>query len=197
MGYKLFDLTGKKFNRLTVVCQKPSVTYGATKKRRWECICECGKTTEADTGALTSGSTKSCGCLHKETSPINSIKTRHLIAKKDAALNVVLNIYKANARKRNLEWEIDNEYAHSLFLSSCYYCGLEPSNTYKTTYYVNKYSGIDRLNNSAGYTKENCVSCCKVCNHAKHTMNEKTFIDWLQRVFNHQNSLKRAMEELK
>lgn len=196
MGHKLLDLTGSKFNQLTVLEKMPSVKYGVTYKRRWKCVCECGKTTEVDTGQLTSGKAKSCGCAHAKSSVENSAKTRHLIAKKDAAFNSVRSIYQYNAKKRNLHWEIDNEHARNLFSSNCYFCGLEPSNVYKNTYYKQQYNGIDRLNNSLGYTKENTVACCKICNHAKHTMDEQAFMSWLERVFNHQSSLKRAIQEL-
>ena len=196
MGYKLIDLTGKKFGRLTVVEKRPSVMYGLTKKRRWRCKCECGGFTEVDTGSLTSGHIKSCGCLHKESSVENSRRTRHLIAKKEAAFNAVKSIYKLNARKRGHAWLIDDAYARRLFSSCCHYCGQPPSNIYKNTHHKQEYSGIDRLDNSVGYTKKNTVSCCKICNHAKHTMDEKTFMDWLGRVFSRQKNLRRAIAEI-
>lgn len=196
MGHRLVDFVGSRFGRLVVLEKMPSVKYGLTFKRKWKCVCDCGKKTEVITGQLTSGKTKSCGCAHAKASVENSKKTRHLIAKKDAAFNSVRSIYKLNARKRGLCWEIDDEHARKLFSSNCHFCGLAPSNVYKTTYYKQEYNGIDRLDNSVGYTKENTVSCCRVCNHAKHTMTEKVFMDWLNRVFNHQQNLRRTMEEM-
>ena len=170
----------------------PSIKYGLTSKRRWKCRCECGKETEVDTGGLTSGKTKSCGCLHSETSAENGIKSRHLVAKTQAAFNSIKSIYKSNAKKRNLVWGLSDEYALSLLNGNCYFCGDPPSNLYKTTYYNQKYNGIDRLNNDMGYAEENTVSCCKVCNHAKHTMDKDTFLNWVKKVNDHQ----RTMEEL-
>jgi len=32
------------------------------------------------------------------------------------------------------------------------------------------YNGIDRVNNTLGYTEENSVPCCKTCNLAKRTL---------------------------
>lgn len=196
MGHKLVDLVGVRFNQLVVLQKMPSVKYGLTFKRRWKCVCDCGNETEVDTGQLTSGKAKSCGCAHSKSAIENSKKTRHLIAKKDAAFNSVRSIYKSNARKRNLSWEIDDDHARMLFSSNCYFCGLIPSNVYKATYYKQEYNGIDRLDNCLGYTKENTVSCCRVCNHAKHTMTEKTFMEWLARVFKHQESKRRCIDEL-
>lgn len=56
------DLTGKRFGRLIVIERSPSVK-GHT---RWRCVCDCGNTTIVFASPLKSGSTKSCGCLHKE-----------------------------------------------------------------------------------------------------------------------------------
>lgn len=62
------DITGQRFGKLIAI--KP------TDKRNganviWELICDCGNITYADTGNLGNGSTRSCGCLHKEVVSIN------------------------------------------------------------------------------------------------------------------------------
>lgn len=54
------DITGKVFGRLTAI--RP------TEERRgsntvWECRCKCGNTCHVPIGSLTSGHTRSCGCL--------------------------------------------------------------------------------------------------------------------------------------
>ena len=56
------DLTGKRFGRLVVIKRISPVGC----KVRWLCHCDCG--TEKDIAAyeLTSGNTKSCGCLQRE-----------------------------------------------------------------------------------------------------------------------------------
>jgi hypothetical protein len=41
------------------------------------------------------------------------------------------------------------------------------------------------------------VPCCRVCNHAKHTMKEDVFKDWLKRVFKHQKFLDELEKEMK
>jgi len=52
------DLSGRKFNKLTVVKRAPN------RKCRpmWLCRCECGKEKEISGSALKNGTTKSCGC---------------------------------------------------------------------------------------------------------------------------------------
>ena len=41
-------------------------TASKKQKRRWQCQCECGNTTNVPTTALKSGNTRSCGCLSRE-----------------------------------------------------------------------------------------------------------------------------------
>lgn len=57
------DISGMRFGRLTA-----SRCVGKNKFRAllWECRCECGGVVSLPASALTSGNTKSCGCLHVE-----------------------------------------------------------------------------------------------------------------------------------
>lgn len=55
-----YDLTGMKFNHLTVIKEHGRNFKGSVV---WECLCECGKTTFAVTSDLRKGHKKSCGCL--------------------------------------------------------------------------------------------------------------------------------------
>lgn len=59
------NLAGQQFGRLLVVCQAPKDTRPKAPIK-WRCLCECGKEIVTETGALRSGHTKSCGCLHKD-----------------------------------------------------------------------------------------------------------------------------------
>jgi hypothetical protein len=59
---KLIDLTGKKFNHLTVIRY-----YGRGKyKHLWECLCDCGNKKIVDSSCLKNNYTKSCGCEAKK-----------------------------------------------------------------------------------------------------------------------------------
>lgn len=55
------DLTGKKFNRLTVIERAGS---NKNKQALWLCKCDCGNEVKVISADLKSGHTKSCGCLH-------------------------------------------------------------------------------------------------------------------------------------
>lgn len=55
-------LEGQRFGRLTVL----NYVYTTGARGRWLCKCDCGKMLEVITNSLTSGHTKSCGCLNAE-----------------------------------------------------------------------------------------------------------------------------------
>lgn len=67
MAKPLVDLTGNRYGRLTVVrkAEKAEV-YGYNGRVMWLCKCDCGEETIVYGCSLTSGRTKSCGCLHSE-----------------------------------------------------------------------------------------------------------------------------------
>lgn len=56
------DLTDLPFGRLKVL----GYAGKHDKAHYWHCQCECGATVTISRGALTSGNTRSCGCLHRE-----------------------------------------------------------------------------------------------------------------------------------
>lgn len=61
---KFEDLTGKKFNRLTVLCLGKR---NSCNQLQWKCKCECGNIILATTTYLKTGHTKSCSCYNKES----------------------------------------------------------------------------------------------------------------------------------
>jgi len=60
--YKLINLVGKKFGRLTVI-SKAGIKY---KRRVWVCRCDCGTEKEIVGVNLRKGNTTSCGCFQRE-----------------------------------------------------------------------------------------------------------------------------------
>ena len=62
------------------------------------------------------------------------------------------------AKRRNLEWSIDPEAYAILVNQPCFYCG-GPLNETGT--------GLDRIDNSLGYSPDNVLPCCRSCNRVK------------------------------
>lgn len=76
---KFEDLTGRKFNKLTVLGLGKRNSCGQIQ---WKCKCDCGNIVFVTTSYLKSGHTKSCGCLNKEKSA-NRLKTKKFIDAKN------------------------------------------------------------------------------------------------------------------
>lgn len=84
------DLTGRRFGRLTVIRRESEIG----QKVRWLCRCDCGNEKVIAAYALTSGNTKSCGCLQSES--------RHINAKKHGGRGTRLyNVWKAMRQRCN------------------------------------------------------------------------------------------------
>lgn len=66
---RMKDLSGKVFGRLLVLSlsRTDKIAY-------WDCQCECGNKKVVAGVKLTRGDTRSCGCLHKEVTSLNSRK---------------------------------------------------------------------------------------------------------------------------
>lgn len=93
------------------------------------------------------------------------------------------------AKKRNLEWEINYNNFLDIVKKNCYYCGekpeMRPSHSKRWDFKF-PMSGIDRINSSAGYTKNNIVPCCSHCNQAKWDYTTEEFFSWIKKVYEYQ-----------
>jgi len=161
--------SGDKFGRLIVVMEAARRKECGRFRRYMLVECECGKRFEVKLGSLPSGNTQSCGCIltGKKIFP----------DRKGVAMRALLGGYKHHAKKRNLCWELSEEQFRKLTSSPCWYTGRMPSNLQKASAgseYM--YNGIDRIDNSIGYTKENCVPCCAEINYAKRGLSLNDFL---------------------
>lgn len=178
--------TGQRFERLTVLRELPRTVSGGQSIRQVEVVCDCGNTAVTRPTSLIRGKTKSCGCLQKEKAS-DSGKLRRK-APGEAATNCVFNSYKQAASSRSLPFELSREQVTGLIFDTCRYCGCGPQNlmSRKTGMFgAIRYNGIDRVDNSEGYTVKNCVTACEMCNKAKRTMDAADFIVWVNRVHDH------------
>lgn len=57
------QLVGQRFGRLVVEAEAGRDAYG---NRRWLCRCDCGRQHETNGASMTTGKTRSCGCLSME-----------------------------------------------------------------------------------------------------------------------------------
>jgi len=113
------------------------------------------------------------------------------------AKNRIFQKYKKRAERSSIVFKLSKKFFIELTQNNCYYCGVAPSNILqhrdyytsvdgkKKTYQYGKpfqYNGLDRKNNNEGYTKENCVACCAICNRAKYRLTIQEFKNWIKQL---------------
>lgn len=174
-SYNLGNIVGKKYGKLTAIKY-----YGWERKRGhiYECRCDCGEKTYATEAELESGRRKSCGCL---VAPLPNDM---------GIVNRIIESYKKGAEIRGYDWNLSTDDVVNLIHEPCYYCGIVDYNEkrVKRTRYEKvgyKYNGIDRVDNDKGYSRDNVVPCCKLCNQAKMNLEQGEFYSWIKRVSIH------------
>ena len=86
---------------------------------------------------------------------------------KKSLLRITYN-YKRSAEKREIDYNLSDEETKKFLKNECFYC-----KDINDDGYLN---GIDRKDNKIGYKIDNCVTCCKICNISKKTMEVDEFI---------------------
>jgi hypothetical protein len=169
---------GQRFGRGVVIdvnVRIPCTDKRADKytNRGARLICDCGNEYDALVQNLFHDHTRSCGCYLKDVLAARSLDPDWSSwARKPvvAGRNNALGGYKRQARSRGLAWELTGEDFDQLTSSDCYHCSTPPANVARRKKYEGSafiYSGIDRLDNTLGYTRENSVPCCFDCNRYK------------------------------
>lgn len=107
-GNRFNDLTGRKFEKLTVISCCPCPTRSSGYK--WTCICDCGKQSVVRAAALLNGSTRSCGCLCVGAAPtdLTGVVFGKLVAKKIVS----------RTKWRNVIWLCECECGHTAEVSA-------------------------------------------------------------------------------
>jgi hypothetical protein len=82
--------------------------------------------------------------------------------------------YRSRAEKKELEFAITNDNYKSIILQDCYLCGKKSTET--------NTNGIDRVDNTIGYTVDNCKACCKECNHMKNNFGLEELLCKFERI---------------
>jgi len=165
-------LLNKRFGNLIVISEKEHTPRGIV----WFCKCDCGgEKNVLGVNLRKNNGTRSCGCIAK-----SNLLLRNKQALSKTPWLMEMNIYKKQASKRNLSFDLIVDDFVKLITSVCDYCGAEPSKQMRSVELRKKKIlklGIDRIDSNVGYTSSNCVSCCSSCNYAK---GNKDVVEFLQ-----------------
>lgn len=148
---KMIDLTGQSFDRLKVVSREPNNKHG---RAMWLCECQCGNSVVVMGKCLSSGHTRSCGCLVLERTALMGKKNkRH--GKCDSRL------YTIHRRMLSRCYDPKNENYHRYGGRGITICE-EWKNNFPAFYdwaMANGYRddlSIDRIDVNGNYCPENC-----------------------------------------
>lgn len=145
---KFIDLAGMRFGRLVAVRRIPGMT---NKRVMYGCVCDCGNEIEVRSESLRSGHTQSCGCRHSDIVSQNGTKHGHcktrlyriwgsMVQRCENPNNKAYSNYGGRGISICSEWRDDFETFYRWSISNGYNNDLQ----------------IDRINNHAGYSPENC-----------------------------------------
>lgn len=145
------DLTGQRFGRLTVLEFVPT----EDKYSHWKCRCACGNQKIVNSHSLTTGGTKSCGCLAVENSIIQGSKNNRIHAKSKT------NIYKVWQGMKRRCYNKHNEYYKNYGGRGITVCAewRDDFAVFEDWAMENGYRqglSIDRIDNDKGYSPSNC-----------------------------------------
>lgn len=149
------SLLNRRFERLVVIADEGLVPRksGTRSDHRWLCRCDCGKLTSLRTESLTSGNTRSCGCLHDDVRV--AIKTTHGRCKSPTWRSWASMKYRCYNER---DGEFKNYGARGILVCQCWMqafenflddMGEKPSRAHQ----------IDRINNDGHYSCGHCAEC--------------------------------------
>lgn len=176
-GLNRIDLTGRTFGRLLVLRDS-----GLRKSRRpiYVCVCDCGAEVNVLGRYLGNGDTRSCGCLAKGAAH-----------NRDAVGQITLSFWTPivkQARVRGIPFQIEREYAWSLYEQQARRCALSGVPIVFSTNIRDQRGthtcSLDRVENDRAYVVGNVQWVHKRINIMKNVSTQDDFVAWCGRVQN-------------
>jgi len=182
------DLIGYKFNFLTI----ESFEHDPMKKDWWMKVrCDCGNLGRESLRKLQQGLRKTCGkkgCPHfhkvRQTNGRSGNFTGY-----EEIYGSRWDLWKINAHKRGLVFNITPKYAWELFIKQerkCVLTGVVLE--FGTSWNRKSTASLDRINSSKGYVAGNIQWVHKQINVMKRSSSDEDFIEWCKLVVNNQRT---------
>lgn len=160
-----------KYGRLTLL-EKTNVRHkDGTFYHKFKC--DCGTEKLILFRQVRSGDTRSCGCLQAEGAAARLIGKcpTNKRPEKERAIHWAFLTTRQSAKSKKQEFALSLRDIENIVFQECFYCGALPQRHIKHTREIAEVkvpvNGIDRYDNSKGYTIENSVPCCTECNYLK------------------------------
>jgi hypothetical protein len=175
-------LVGQKFGFLTVNREVLTDVDGL-RVWMWECSCDCGKTAFRQEHMLRQSKTPSCGCATRRT------KADHPLWGGCGEISgIKWCVIRNGARVRGIPFEIDMEYAWSVFElqgGRCAYTGLQLTFGESSKAKDQGTASLDRIDSSIGYVEGNVQWVHMNINKMKLDLPEDRFLELCFKVARH------------
>lgn len=182
----LIDLTGQRFGRLTVVERSPDyVQHNGRHRARWKCVCDCGSELITNGDALRAGRTTSCGCFRKEL--MSEIRSTH--HETSTKLYGVWCAIKRRCYNKNAA-HYEDYGGRGILMCDTWRDNYESFRDWAYSHWYHESLTIDRVDNSKGYSPENCrwVDCGVQASNRRSNVNltfcgeTHTLTEWADKV---------------
>lgn len=138
--------------------------------------CRCGVKSVCMASSLIKGRSRGCrSCARKRIRTDDQLKI--------TSINDIYRDYKDSARIRGYEFKLSIEEFREFIFKNCFYCNSIPANIKKNKHTITMYNGIDRLDNNIGYLRDNCLTCCSICNTMKLDYPATDFLEHMKKIF--------------
>ncbi|AYV80927.1 MAG: divergent HNH endonuclease [Harvfovirus sp.] len=112
----------------------------------------------------------------------NPEKIQAISARQKANVNSKLTSLKWRGFKAGIRVDLSDDQCDDFYHSDCFYCGLKASKA--------ELNGIDRLDADREYEASNCVTCCKMCNFYKGSLDPLIFMKRCEHILTYQKIIK-------
>lgn len=161
-------------------CEYDNKRYAEKQMNTSICI-DCARPTETFATGMHGQPTRFCSPCYEKLRTVED--NRHRTVGKEAVRNPTLyySRYAYDALRRNLTFELTYDNFIQIVGRSCYYCGIISEDAY---------NGVDRVDNCRGYSVENCVAACKMCNYIKSSYSVDDFVEHCRAIWDYTTNKK-------
>jgi hypothetical protein len=148
----LIDLTGRRFERFYV--KERGADYITGKGRpvaRWICQCDCGNTALVQGISLSSGASRSCGCLMRESTG-NRARTHG--QRKTRLYRIWVNMRVRCSKPNNKDFK--HYGGRGISVSPIWQSSFEAFSEWASTAGYTDELTLDRIDNDGNYSPSNC-----------------------------------------
>ena len=152
-----------------------------------QCV-DCGVSYEIKRrGKLKTHRCRAC-CAKIATASVIGKPANNRLENAKGGFNLVLASYRKSADARGIKFDLTESEFAEITKQDCHYCGSESSSKKKSKRgnadaYI--YNGVDRIDSTKGYSPENVVPCCSICNYMKQELNVDVFLAHVEKIYNH------------